>query len=83
MTVNSCEEEDLFWALRGGGGGTFGVVLNVVLRTFPSSSVIGTGLSFSPSNDTKYEKLIRDFVHFLPTLADGNWSGYFYFLIRV
>ena len=72
MTVNSCEEEDLFWALRGGGGGTFGVVLNVVLRTFPSPSIIGASFSFSPSNDTEYETFIRDFVYFLPTLADGN-----------
>ena len=79
LTVNSCEDEDLFWALRGGGGGTFGVVLNVVLRTFPSSFIIGTAFTLSLSNDTNYEQLIRDFVHFLPTLADGNWSGYFSF----
>ncbi|CAE6490648.1 unnamed protein product [Rhizoctonia solani] len=26
-TANACQNSDLFWALRGGGGGTFGVVL--------------------------------------------------------
>ena len=26
-TVNQCQNQDLFFALRGGGGGTFGVVL--------------------------------------------------------
>lgn len=26
-TANACQNEDLFFALRGGGGGTFGVVL--------------------------------------------------------
>jgi len=25
--ANQCQNSDLFWALRGGGGGTFGVVL--------------------------------------------------------
>jgi len=30
LTVNSCTNEDLFWALRGGGGGTFGIVTRVV-----------------------------------------------------
>jgi hypothetical protein len=31
--VNECNHPDLFWALKGGGGGTFGVVTRVTLRT--------------------------------------------------
>ena len=31
--VNSCTEPDLFWALKGGGGGTFGVVTRLTFRT--------------------------------------------------
>lgn len=31
--VNECQDPDLFWALKGGGGGTFGVVTRVTLRT--------------------------------------------------
>ncbi|KAF7357329.1 FAD-binding domain-containing protein [Mycena sanguinolenta] len=27
LTANACQNTDLFWALRGGGGGTFGVVV--------------------------------------------------------
>ena len=30
LTANACTNSDLFWALRGGGGGTFGVVTRVV-----------------------------------------------------
>lgn len=36
--ANACQNDDLFWALRGGGGGTFGVVLEVSYkaeRRFP------------------------------------------------
>ncbi|XP_055350326.1 uncharacterized protein LOC129596946 [Paramacrobiotus metropolitanus] len=29
LTANSCQNKDLFWALRGGGGGTFGVVTSI------------------------------------------------------
>src|SRR6185437_4253820 len=32
-TVNANHDPDLFWALKGGGGGTFGVVTKLTLRT--------------------------------------------------
>ena len=31
--VNACTNPDLFWALKGGGGGSFGVVTRLTLRT--------------------------------------------------
>jgi FAD/FMN-containing dehydrogenase len=31
--ANECKDPDLFWALKGGGGGTFGMVTRVTLRT--------------------------------------------------
>lgn len=31
--ANACTNPDLFWALKGGGGGSFGVVTRVTLRT--------------------------------------------------
>ncbi len=30
--ANACTNSDLFWALKGGGGGTFGVVTRMTLR---------------------------------------------------
>lgn len=33
-TVNACRDPELFWALKGGGGGSWGVVTKVTLRTF-------------------------------------------------
>jgi FAD/FMN-containing dehydrogenase len=76
--VNSCENSDLFWALRGGGAGTFAVVLSVVLRTYPSPSVVFSGLYVSAPNDTRYNSFVHNFVQLLPTLADAGWAGYFY-----
>ena len=34
-TVNECQDSDLFWALRGGGGSAFGVVTELTMRVEP------------------------------------------------
>ncbi len=39
VTVDASNEPDLFWALRGAGGGHFGVVTQLVLRTSPAVPV--------------------------------------------
>ena len=37
--VNQCQNQDLFFALRGGGGGTFGVVLETSFVASPQVTV--------------------------------------------
>ena len=39
--ANACTNPDLFWALKGGGGGTFGVVTRVTLRTHELPAFFG------------------------------------------
>ena len=36
ITANECQNQDYFWAMRGGGGSTYGVVLTYTLQTIPS-----------------------------------------------
>jgi hypothetical protein len=43
-TVSS--EPDLFWACRGGGGGSFGIATQFVLRIFPLTNVLVFGVSW-------------------------------------
>ncbi|PHH93046.1 hypothetical protein CDD83_1748 [Cordyceps sp. RAO-2017] len=40
VTVNEDHNADLFWALRGGGGSTFGIVTKFTLRTYPTPKVL-------------------------------------------
>ncbi|CAM4843031.1 unnamed protein product [Rotaria magnacalcarata] len=75
--VSPCQNSDLFYALSGGVGGTYDVVVSVVLRIFRSPHIIGTLLSIEASNETLYVTLIRDLVRFLPKLADGDWTTAF------
>ncbi|KAI0248051.1 FAD-binding domain-containing protein [Lactifluus subvellereus] len=36
VTANSVSYPDLFWALRGGGAGSWGVIIDATFRTFPT-----------------------------------------------
>jgi hypothetical protein len=40
VTASTSEHPDLFWALRGAGGGTFGIVVSAEMRTRPSVPLI-------------------------------------------
>ncbi|KAA8645231.1 uncharacterized protein ATNIH1004_006650 [Aspergillus tanneri] len=40
VTANEYQNTDLFWALRGGGGGTFGVVVDVTVRVYPATTAV-------------------------------------------
>ncbi|CAI6336784.1 unnamed protein product [Periconia digitata] len=53
VTADEKTNTNLFWALRGGGGGTFGVVTSVTVRTLPKMKVAGLTLSISigPNGD--------------------------------
>lgn len=45
IVANAFQNEDIFWALRGGGGGTFGVVVNATIRTFPDVPAVHFSLT--------------------------------------
>jgi FAD/FMN-containing dehydrogenase len=46
-TVNADEHQDLFWAMRGGGG-NFGVVLSFTYRLHPVTMVLAGPISYPP-----------------------------------
>lgn len=37
-TVNACQNSDLFFALRGGGGGTFAIIMEATSMATPAES---------------------------------------------
>ncbi|ERF73336.1 hypothetical protein EPUS_08278 [Endocarpon pusillum Z07020] len=52
------EKSDLFWALSGGGGGTYGVVVSLTIKAHENIPVSGANLTFSNegiSQDAYYE----------------------------
>ncbi|KAL3453548.1 hypothetical protein BJX65DRAFT_292593 [Aspergillus insuetus] len=51
VVSNYIQNPDLFWALHGGGGGTFGVVVEATIRTFPEVPAILFTLSANLSGE--------------------------------
>lgn len=40
LIINGCQHSYLLWAIRGGGGGeTFGVILSLSIKTYPTPSL--------------------------------------------
>jgi len=79
--ANACTNPDLFWALKGGGGGSFGVVSQVTLRVRELPE-FGGGANFviqAPSDDA-YRRLIREFVGFYrEALFNEHWGEQVHF----
>ncbi|HUJ40123.1 MAG TPA: FAD-dependent oxidoreductase, partial [Candidatus Acidoferrales bacterium] len=74
--ANPCSNPDLFWALKGGGGGTFGVVTRVTLRVRELPE-FGGGAIFRvrASSDDAFRRLLRYFVGFYrDALFNDHWG---------
>jgi FAD/FMN-containing dehydrogenase len=73
--ANSCTNPDLFWALKGGGGG-FGVVTRVTLRTHTLPEFLGgVFATIRASSDEAYRRLIAKVLEFYAqTLFNPNWG---------
>ncbi|KAI0970362.1 hypothetical protein F4678DRAFT_436568 [Xylaria arbuscula] len=66
---------DLYWALSGGGGGTWGVILSMTSRVYPDGPVGGAQLTVSAEGLTEdaYWGAVTAFHSFIPTFAsDGT-----------
>lgn len=74
--VNAAQEPDLFWALKGGGGGTFGVVTRLTLATHDLPETFGgLRLTVVAASDEAYRRLLARFVDVYATrLFNPHWG---------
>jgi FAD/FMN-containing dehydrogenase len=74
--VNQVQDPDLFWALKGGGGGTFGVVTRLTLATHDLPTTFG-GVFFTirARSDEAFRRLLARFVDlYAARLFNPHWG---------
>jgi FAD/FMN-containing dehydrogenase len=78
-TANACQNQDLFWALRGGGGGTFGLVLESTSRVEPAPMPIAVAHMKLPAGNLTAGMAIEWVGHVADlslAWAKQGWGGH-------
>jgi FAD/FMN-containing dehydrogenase len=75
-TVNAHRDPDLFWALKGGGGGGFAVVTRVTLRTHDLPADFGVlEATFNAPSDKAFKALLDQFLAvYARNLLNPHWG---------
>ncbi|KAG0157785.1 hypothetical protein PDIDSM_1839 [Penicillium digitatum] len=74
-TANEFKNPDLFWALRGGGGGTFGVVLKSTHQVEPAIRFVAAIIKF-PANSTNMLPFMELVVNNTLKWGQEGWGGH-------
>jgi FAD/FMN-containing dehydrogenase len=76
VTASEEENEDLFWALRGGGG-NFGVVTSFLFQLHPVQTIVGGPVFWELDQAENVMRWYRSFI----TEAPEDLNGFFAFLV--
>ena len=76
LTVNNYQYSDLFWALRGGGGSTYGIVTSVTYRTYPSVPTQLYTYQANITNSSVLPELVGGLLRYQTQFTDDGWGGY-------
>ncbi|KAH0838842.1 hypothetical protein J3R83DRAFT_7252 [Lanmaoa asiatica] len=75
LDCNDYQNSDLFWALRGGGGSTYGIVTSVTYCTYPSVPVQFYTYEANITNSSVLSELVGGFLRHQTQFTDDSWGG--------
>lgn len=70
---------DLYWALSGGGGGTYGIVVSLTIKAHPDLLTSSAKLTFSSIgiDPDSFWGVVKVFQQTLPTIVDsGTYASF-------
>lgn len=71
VTASAGSHPDLFWALRGGGGGNFGVTTALTFATFPTADLDTVNLNFPPQ---AFAQVLLGWQNWLRSADRTSWA---------
>ncbi|KAJ2980526.1 hypothetical protein NQ176_g2581 [Zarea fungicola] len=75
-TANACQNQDLFAALRGGGGGTYGIVTSATIKAYKDHPVLGHDLAIAAiDNSSALVNSTGDILSGYPEIVEEGFSG--------
>ncbi|KAH8169379.1 FAD binding domain-containing protein [Sarocladium implicatum] len=77
LTINEDQHADLFWALRGAGGSTFGVITSLTLRLHPDRPIESITMHGIAEPDSEVARELATWVLSMTTyLMDNGITGF-------
>ncbi|KAI1361466.1 hypothetical protein F5Y08DRAFT_347848 [Xylaria arbuscula] len=68
IVASPSENSDLFYALAGGGGGNYAIVVSAIVKAHADGQVAGSRLTFNNDDDTTYWAAIEEWMRYLLVL---------------
>ena len=79
ITVNACQNTDIFFAIRGGGPSSYGIVVETVVKAHPTTNVAAQIFGFAPLTQgdmPAFMDAVSIVYQAYPDLSDSGFSGY-------
>jgi FAD/FMN-containing dehydrogenase len=74
-TVNEYLTPDLFWAIRGGGGPSFGILVDVTVKTHEGGPLTGAFFVGAAQDEESYVSLLTVWMKYHNAVSDAGWGG--------
>ena len=78
LTATPSSNADLFWALAGGGGGTYGAVVSMIVKIYPSTiaSMAFMTVPKTEENADAVFEMVGTFLQTLPAIVDAGATAF-------